>query len=99
MAGDPRGRFYIYWYYRTFGLKSQTKQTIIFHMVIPQKFKQLRESRGLTTRGLAKDAGVSTETINAIEHGRRLPTVRTLEKLARALDVEVKEFFVKEFFS
>jgi DNA-binding XRE family transcriptional regulator len=62
-------------------------------MIDPQKFKSMRESRGMTTRALAREAGVSTETINAIEHGRRQPTVTTLDKLARALDVEVKDFF------
>jgi len=62
-------------------------------MIDPQKFKEIRESKGMTTRALAKEASVSTETINAIEHGRRQPQVRTLDKLARALDVEVKDFF------
>jgi transcriptional regulator with XRE-family HTH domain len=62
-------------------------------MIDPQKFKGIRESKGMTTRGLARKAGVSTETINAIAHGRRQPTVTTLDKLARALDVEVKDFF------
>jgi len=66
---------------------------MILLMIDPQKFRQLRESRDMTTRGLAREAGVSTETINAIEHGRRQPTVTTLDKLARALDVEVKDFF------
>jgi Helix-turn-helix len=40
-----------------------------------------------------KRAGISTETIFAIEHGRRQPTVTTLDKIAKALDVEVKDFF------
>jgi DNA-binding XRE family transcriptional regulator len=62
-------------------------------MIDPQKFKGIRESKGMTTRGLAREAGVSTETINAIEHGRRQPTVTTLDKIARALGVEVKDFF------
>ena len=62
-------------------------------MIDPQKFKEIRESKGMTTRALAKEASVSTETINAIEHGRRQPQVRTLDKLARALDVGVKDFF------
>lgn len=62
-------------------------------MIDPQKFKRMRESKGMTTRGLAREAGVSTETINAIEHGRRQPTVTTLDKIARALGVEVKDFF------
>ncbi len=47
----------------------------------------------MTTRGLAREAGISTETLNAIEHGRRQVQVRTLEKIARALGVEVKDLF------
>jgi putative transcriptional regulator len=66
---------------------------MIMGMVNPQKFRQLRESKGMTTRSLAKEASVSTETINAIEHGRRQPTVRTLAKVAKALEVEVRDFF------
>jgi DNA-binding XRE family transcriptional regulator len=62
-------------------------------MVSPQKFKAIRESRGMSTRVLARAAGVSTETIHAIEHGRRQPTITTLSKLAAALSVEVKDFF------
>jgi DNA-binding XRE family transcriptional regulator len=49
----------------------------------PQKIKSMRESKGMTTRGLAKEAGISTETLFAIEHGRRQPTVTTLDKIAR----------------
>lgn len=66
---------------------------MIIRMLDPQKFRQLRESKGMTTRALAKEASVSTETINAIEHGRRQPTVTTLTKLARALDADVRDFF------
>jgi DNA-binding XRE family transcriptional regulator len=62
-------------------------------MVDPQKVKQLRESKGFSTRQLAREAGVSTETIYSIEHGKRQPSVTTLGKIARALDVEVKDFF------
>ncbi len=62
-------------------------------MVDPQKFRELRESKGMSTRVLAREAGVSTETIHAIEHGRRQPTITTLSKLAGALGVEVKDFF------
>ena len=66
---------------------------MIRRMIDPQKIKSMRESKGMTTRGLAKGAGISTETIFAIEHGRRQPTVTTLDKIAKALDVEVKDFF------
>jgi transcriptional regulator with XRE-family HTH domain len=61
--------------------------------VNPTRLRDLRQARGLSVRGLAKEAGVSTETIYSVEHGRRQPSVRTLGKIARALGVEVKDFF------
>ena len=57
------------------------------------RLKQLREDRGYSVRGLAREAGVSTETVYSIEHGRRQPSVRTAGKLARALGVESKDLF------
>jgi putative transcriptional regulator len=62
-------------------------------MINSRKIKSMRESKGMTTRGLAKEAGISTETLNAVEHGRRQPSVRTLGKLARVLGVEVRDLF------
>jgi transcriptional regulator with XRE-family HTH domain len=62
-------------------------------MVDPQKVRALREAKGMSTRALAREAGVSTETIYAIEHGKRQPSVTTLDKIAKALDAEVKDFF------
>jgi transcriptional regulator with XRE-family HTH domain len=59
----------------------------------PTRFKELRTGRGLSIRKLAEEAGVSTETVYSLEHGRRQPTLRTLGKIARALGVEVKDFF------
>src|ERR671913_258535 len=39
--------------------------------VNPTRFKELRAARGLSIRKLAEEAGVSTETIYSLEHGRR----------------------------
>lgn len=61
--------------------------------VNPNRFKELRTARGLSIRKLAEEAGVSTETIYSVEHGKRQPSVRTLGKIARALDAEVRDFF------
>ena len=58
-----------------------------------RKVRQLRESKGMSTRVLAREARISTETLNAIEHSRRQVQVRTLAKLARALGVEVRDLF------
>jgi transcriptional regulator with XRE-family HTH domain len=55
----------------------------------PTRIRELRTARGLSIRKLAKEAGVSTETIYSLEHGRReFIWPRTARKLAEALGVE-----------
>ncbi len=57
------------------------------------KIRELRAAKGLSTRGLAREAGISTETVYSVEHGNRQPSVTTLGKIARALGVEAKDLF------
>jgi transcriptional regulator with XRE-family HTH domain len=60
----------------------------------PTRFRELRTARGLSIRKLAEEAGVSTETIYSLEHGRReFIWPRTARKLAEALQVEEKDLF------
>lgn len=53
--------------------------------------RESRKQRGITQEELAQRSGVNRKTIGRIERGRGKPTVRTLEKLARALDVSLRE--------
>jgi len=48
----------------------------------------IRERRelGLSQQALAKMAGVRQKTSSRLESGKHLPTVRTVEKIARALN-------------
>jgi transcriptional regulator with XRE-family HTH domain len=57
------------------------------------RLQEWRERRGLSLRGLADRAGVGFVTVWRIEHGEMSPTVAMLEKLARALDVDVVDLF------
>ncbi len=57
------------------------------------RLAELRERRALTLRELAEMSGVAADTINQIELGHRKARPSTLRKLARALGVEVREFF------
>jgi transcriptional regulator with XRE-family HTH domain len=60
--------------------------------VNPTRFKELRTRRGLSIRKLAEEAGVSTETVYSLEHGRReFIWPRTARKLADALGVEPRD--------
>lgn len=70
-----------------------TRARIFVVEVNPIRLKELRQARGLSVRGLAKKAEVSTETVYSVEHGRRQPSVRTLGKIAHALGVEAKDLF------
>jgi len=51
--------------------------------------KRLRQARGLTQEALAKKAGVHRVYIAQIEGQTKVPSVATLEKLAKALGVKV----------
>jgi transcriptional regulator with XRE-family HTH domain len=52
-----------------------------------------RDKRGYSVRQLAERAGVGFVTVSRIENGHISPTVTMLEKLAKALDVDVRDFF------
>jgi transcriptional regulator with XRE-family HTH domain len=62
--------------------------------VNPSRFKELRTARGMSIRKLAEEAGVSTETIYSLEHGRRdFIWPKTARKLAEALGVRPEDLF------
>ena len=56
-----------------------------------EKLKELRETRALSLRELANEAGVGHNTIYRIEHGQRKALPRTVRRLAKALGVEPRE--------
>ncbi len=52
------------------------------------KVRAIREGRDMTQEELSRRSGVSQNSISRIETGARKPRKSTLEKLARALDIE-----------
>ena len=59
---------------------------------LPKTIKKLRESKNLSQEKIARLAGVSNNTIVNIEAGKQLnPTIETLIKIAKALEVDVNE--------
>jgi transcriptional regulator with XRE-family HTH domain len=57
--------------------------------------REWRAARLLSIDRLAAKAGMSNKTIVQIEHGRQLPTFRTIQRLSEALGVDPAE--VEEF--
>ncbi|QQS68363.1 helix-turn-helix transcriptional regulator [Candidatus Saccharibacteria bacterium] len=61
-------------------------------MIQSTKIKKLREKKGLSQEKLARLADVSTNTIVNIESGKQTnPTIETVSKIAKALDVKIEE--------
>ncbi len=51
---------------------------------------ELREKHGLTQAQLAERCGIDQGDISRIERGATSPTARTLQRIAEALDAEVR---------
>jgi transcriptional regulator with XRE-family HTH domain len=62
-----------------------------------EHLRELMRLRGVSQRKLAKLAGIDLVTVSHILTGKVSPTVRTLEKIAGALGVEVSELFGEDF--
>jgi len=59
---------------------------------LARKVKQLRKKLGLSQEKLARLADVSNNTIINIEAGKQdNPTIDTLKKVAKALDIPVED--------
>ena len=58
--------------------------------------KQLRKQAGLLQEDLAKQLGVSRQTIIAIENDKYDPTLELAMKIARLLGLPVEEIFSLE---
>lgn len=55
------------------------------------ELKKRRKSLGLNQTQLAERAGVSQNTISGYETGERFPNRNILEKLAKALECEIRD--------
>ena len=65
--------------------------------MIGDKIRELREKRKLTQIELAKLAGISNTYLSDIERGRVNPSLKTLDKLARALGIKIDwEIFLND---
>ncbi len=62
-------------------------------MQIGDKLRNRREAQGLTSIELAKRCDLSEARLMAIEQGFSMPTISTLLRIARELDVGVGYFF------
>ncbi len=58
-----------------------------------KRLQELRKSREMTQARLAELSGLEIQTISRIESGARFPLKENIEKLASALNCEIKDLF------
>jgi transcriptional regulator with XRE-family HTH domain len=65
-------------------------------LTVGQRLRQLRQERGLTAEKVAYESDVGSKGyVSDIEHGLALPSLRTLERLASYLEVELFDLVVQ----
>jgi transcriptional regulator with XRE-family HTH domain len=62
-------------------------------MLIGQKLRELRESKQLSQGDIERRTGLLRCYTSRVEHGHTVPSIETLEKYARALEVPLYKFF------
>ncbi len=62
-------------------------------MELGQKIRELRSTNGMTLEGLSNLSGVSLSLLSMIERNRSAPTVRTLERVVRALGTSISQVY------
>ena len=55
--------------------------------------RSIRLQRGLSQEDVAERAGIHVTYLSGIERGRRNPSVKSLYRIAKALDIPVREMF------
>jgi transcriptional regulator with XRE-family HTH domain len=62
-------------------------------MIISDRLRALREERNLSQGDIEKRTGLPRCYLSRVENGHTVPSVETLEKLARAFDVPLYRLF------
>ena len=60
---------------------------------VGEKIRLLRRQRGLSQEKLAEMIKMDFTSVNELENGKRNPSLKTVNKIARALKVPVEDLF------
>lgn len=61
--------------------------------LLGSRIKELRKLRGLSQEKLSEKINIDPKHLSRIEVGRGFPSLDTLERIAKVLNVELKDFF------
>lgn len=61
--------------------------------LLGQRIADLRKAKGLSQEELASKSEYSVEFVSLVERGVNAPSVAGLERISKALNVEIKDLF------
>lgn len=64
-----------------------------FLRLFGKRLREIRIEKGLSQEDLANDSNIPINQIGRIERAQVNTTLKTIFKIARALDIDVKDFF------
>lgn len=65
--------------------------------MVGENIRKLRRDKALTQKQLADKCGISEITVRRYERGEIIPTLKTLGKIAKALDIHIKELIDENY--
>jgi len=62
-------------------------------MILAQRIRSIREGKRLSQGDIEERTGLKRSYVSRLEHGRTIPSIPTLEKFARALEIPLYQLF------
>ena len=63
--------------------------------ILKNNIKYYRNLKNLTQEQLGELSGISTDYISELERGKKVPSIKRLDLIAKALDTEIHKFFIE----
>ena len=61
--------------------------------MLGERIKELRKAKGLSQNSLSEKVDIETKHLSRIEVGKSYPSLDTLQRIAKALEADLKDFF------
>lgn len=62
-------------------------------MIVGERLKQIREMKNMSQGEIEKRTGLLRCYVSRVENGHTVPALETLEKMARAMDIQLYQLF------
>jgi transcriptional regulator with XRE-family HTH domain len=80
-------------------LENESPESLSIAMNIGNTIRGYRLQKGMSQGDIEKRTGLLRCYLSRVENGHTVPSLETLQKIARALDLQLAEFFAEEMVS